>query len=141
MNNRPILKDHRYGRVSNDGNGMVGGRWESSTVLAYKDRYLCDIIDCITDEVKSNEVFTWLKDKLGDPIRFEAYFDMGYDYSVGLDSYCDLDESFLPEDAEDAVNECPLLNDNEKKFIVSKMQDIADESEGYVFYEFDCEEE
>ena len=34
---RPIVKSHRKGYVSNDGNGMVGGRWESATRLGYKD--------------------------------------------------------------------------------------------------------
>lgn len=141
MDNRPIIKNHRSGVVSNEGNGMIGGRWENTTILAYKDCYLCDIIDCITDEVKSNDIFVWLKDRLRDPIRFEAYFDMGYDDSVGLSYYCDLDESFLPKDAEDAVNECPLLNDEEKKALVSKMQDMADKNESYIFYEVNCEEE
>ena len=140
-NNRPIVKDHRSGVVSNDGNGMVGGRWENTTILAYKDCYLCDIMDGIVEEEKSDDVFAWLKDRLGDPIRFEAYFDMGYDDSVGLGYYYDLDESFLPEDTEDAIDQCPLLNDEEKKSIVSKMQDIADDSNSYEFYEVDCEEE
>ena len=140
---RPIVKSRSNGRVSNDGNGMIGGRWANTTCLAHKEVWLCDIMGNISesDEDKANKVYEWLKDHIGDPIQLEAYFDVGYDESVGLSSYCDLDEAFLPDGLEDAINECPLLTEEEKEVLMEKVQEVADDEDKYELYEIDYPEE
>lgn len=135
---RPKIKNHHKGRVGNDGNGMVGGRWENTTRLAYKDISVERLTECISDAEKAKKCLLWLKEKIGESFRLEAYFDEGYDYSVGLDSYCDMNESLDPDQVVlDAINTCPSLTPDEKDEMKGYLFDICDDEDGYEFYEID----
>lgn len=137
MNNRSIIKNRCSGYASNEGNGMVGGAWAGATALAHKDFYLSDFTDDIEDEARGNNAYIWLKERLDDPILLEAYFDVGYDHSVGLGEYCDLNETFIPDGFEEDVNECPFLTESEKEALVKMVQGVAEKEDGYEFYEIE----
>ncbi len=135
---RPIVKNYRKGRVPNDGNGMVGGKWWGAQRLAHKEIPLADLIP---DRADPDAVCAYFIEKgWGDLYAFvevEAYFDVGSDESVGLREICDLDESFIPDGFEDAVNECPFLTQPESDALIEKVQEIADKDDDYEFYEID----
>lgn len=136
---RPIIKNHRKGSVGNDGNGMVGGRWESATRLAYKDINVADLTERMTDTDKAEKFIKWLEEKIGsETFRVEAYFDVGYDHSVGIDSYCEMNEMFEPElPIYDLIEDCPLISGTEKSFITFDLASICEEEDGYELYEID----
>ena len=134
---RPIVKRQSHGRVGNDGNGMVGGRWQSCTHLAYKDISVDGLTECISDGDKAEKVALWLKERIGETIRVEAYFSEGYDHSVGLDHYCDMEEGFDNLEAINSITICPLMTESEKSLMRLRMWDMQDEPEGYEFYEID----
>lgn len=138
---RPFVKNFRKGVVPNDGNGMVGGKWWGCSRLAHKE---IPIADLVPDSAFADAVCAFFIEKgWGDLYAFvevEAYFDVGSDESVGLREICDLDESFIPDDFEDAVNECPFLTQKESDALMEKVREIADEWDGYEFYEIDSPE-
>ena len=141
MSNRPKSKDYRHGRVPNDGNGMIGGRWWSCTRLAHKEIPLTDLIPERPDYDAVSAYF--IEKGWGDDYPFvevEAYFTTGADESVGLREICDLDESFVPEDFEKAVDDCPFLTQPESDALKEKVREIADDEDGYEFYEIDYPE-
>lgn len=138
----PKVKKHRKGRVGNDGNGMVGGRWENTTRLAYKYIPVERLVECISDDDKAEKCLEWLKEKIGESFRVEAYFDCGYDHSVGLGEYCDMHESFDPEQAVfDAIDSCPWLSPGEKHEMTGWLYEICEDEDGYELYEIDYPEE
>ena len=117
---------------------MIGGRWANTTRLAHKEVWLCDLFEPpVENNERTDDAYLWLKERIGELIRFESYFDVGYDESVCLSSYCDIDESFIPDGVEDAINECPLLTDEEKEVLMEKVEDLANDGNGYKFYEID----
>ena len=130
MSNRPVIKDSCRGFASHDGNGMVGGKWANCNHLFYKK---CDIGNLVDDDT----AYGWLYAKMdGDTdVTFEAYFDEGYDESVGISHYCDMDEYFIPEDFLELVKECPFLLDETKETIKKKVYGIAEDENGYEAYE------
>lgn len=134
MNDRPIIKKANSGFVGHDGNGMVGGSWGSCTHLFYKR---CDIGDILEDDT----AYGWLYAKLDGEteIILEAYFDEGYDNSVGISHYCDMDECFVPDEFLALVEECPFLLDETKEAIEKKVYEIAEDDNGYEAYECDDE--
>ena len=138
---RPFVKNFRKGVVPNDGNGMVGGKWWGCSRLAHKEIPLADLVP---DSESADAVCAFFIEKgWGDLYAFvevEAYFDVGSDESVGLREICDLDESFIPDGFEDAVNECPFLTQKESDALMEKVREIADEGDGYEFYEIDSPE-
>lgn len=135
---RPKIKNHRKGVVGHDGNGMVGGRWESATRLAYKDVPVTSLTECISDEDKAEKCLKWLTEKVGETFRVEAYFDCGYDHSVGLGSYCEINEWFEPdEEVTDAIDSCPWLTTEDKIEMTSHLDDICADEEGYELYDLD----
>jgi hypothetical protein len=134
---RPIIKRSSHGYASNDGNGMVGGRWAGCTHLAYKDIKVDELTECITDTDKAEKVALWLKERIGETIRVEAYFNEGYDHSVGIPYYCDLEESFDPhQKVYDAIDSCPDMTGDEKDTMKGWCWDLSDEEEGYEFYDY-----
>lgn len=138
---RPKIKMHRKGRVGNDGNGMVGGRWENTTRLAYKDIPVERLVECISDDDKAEKCLSWLKEKIGESFRVEAYFDVGYDHSVGLSEYCDMHEGFDPEqEVFDAIKSCPVSGE-EVCWMMVELANICEDEEGYELYEIDYQEE
>lgn len=130
MKNRPIIKNKMSGYASNDGNGMVGGKWASCEHLFYKKYELGNFVN-------DGTAYGWLCAKMdGDiDVTFEAYFDEGYDDSVGISHYCDMDEYFIPEDFLELVKECPFLLDETKETIKKKVYEIAEDDNGYEAYE------
>lgn len=140
MTNRPKIKHYRKGRVGNDGNGMVGGRWWGATVLGYADIDFSPALDSIQDDSHFNDVFSWIQEKLGsDTVRVEAYFNVGKDDSVGLPEYCDLDEWFEPEDFINAINDCPFLSESERMCVLADMGELIEntDDENYELYDVD----
>ena len=139
---RPKIKDYRHGKVGNDGNGMVGGRWWGATVLGYADIDFMPALESINDDSHFSDVFDYLVEKLGGyTVRVEAYFNVGKDESVGLPEYCDMDEWFEPEDFITAVNECPFLSKSERMRVLTDMGALienTDESD-YELYDVDYE--
>ena len=135
---RPFVKNFRKGVVPNDGNGMVGGKWWGCSRLAHKEIPLADLVP---DSASADAVCAYLiENGFGDIYAFvevEAYFDVGSDESVGLREICDLDESFIPDGFEDAVNGCPFLTQPESDALMEKVREIADEGDGYEVYEID----
>ena len=138
MTKRPFVKNFRKGVVPNDGNGMVGGKWWGCSRLAHKEIPLADLVP---DSASADAVCAFFIEKgwggLYAFVEVEAYFDVGSDESVGLREICDLDESFIPDGFEDAVNECPFLTQKESDALMEKVREIADEGDGYEFYEID----
>lgn len=141
MTKRPFVKNFRKGVVPNDGNGMVGGKWWGCSRLAHKEIPLADLVP---DSASADAVCAFFIEKgwggLYAFVEVEAYFDVGSDESVGLREICDLDESFIPDGFEDAVNECPFLTQKESDALMEKVREIADEGDGYEFYEIDSPE-
>lgn len=141
MTKRPFVKNFRKGVVPNDGNGMVGGKWWGCSRLAHKEIPLADLVP---DGESADAVCAFFIEKgwggLYAFVEVEAYFDVGSDESVGLREICDLDESFVPDGFEDAVNECPFLTQKESDALMEKVREIADEGDGYEFYEIDSPE-
>lgn len=141
MTKRPFVKNFRKGVVPNDGNGMVGGKWWGCSRLAHKEIPLADLVP---DIASTDAVCAFFIEKgWGDLYAFvevEAYFDVGSDEAVGLREICDLDESFIPDGFEDAVNGCPFLTQPESDALMEKVREIADEGDGYEFYEIDSPE-
>ena len=142
MSTRPKIKHFRKGVASNEGNGMVGGKWWGATVLGYADIDFTPALDSITDDSRFNDIFSWLQEKLGsDIVRVEAYFNVGKDDSVGLPEYCDMDEWFEPDDFINAINECPFLSKSERMRVLTDMGALienTDESD-YELYDVDYE--
>ena len=141
MTKRPFVKNFRKGVVPNDGNGMVGGKWWGCSRLAHKEIPLADLVP---DSASADAVCAFFIEKgwggLYAFVEVEAYFDVGSDESVGLREICDLDESFIPDGFEDAVNECPFLTQKESDALMEKVREIADEGGGYEFYDIDSPE-
>lgn len=141
MTKRPFVKNFRKGVVPNDGNGMVGGKWWGCSRLAHKEIPLADLVP---DSASADAVCAFFIEKgwggLYAFVEVEAYFDVGSDESVGLREICDLDESFIPDGFEDAVNECPFLTQKESDALMEKVREIADDGDGYEFYEIDSPE-
>ena len=134
---RPLIKNYCRGSVPRD--GMTGGRWENTTRLAYKDIPVERLTECISDEEKAEKCLSWLKERIGESIRVEAYFDVGYDHSVGLDNYCDMYSNPFPPDQSvvDAISFCPVVSAKDRLKIGDTLSDIAEEEEGYELYEID----
>ena len=138
---RPIVKNQSNGIVGHDGNGMVGGRWANTTILAYKDIPVKKLTECISDEEKAEKCLSWLKERRGETFRVEAYFDCGYDHSVGMDSYCEMNEGFDPEDVVfDAIDSCPWLSYGERHEVTGWLYELCEDEDGYELYEIDTEE-
>lgn len=138
---RPIIKRSCSGRVSNEGNGMVGGAYAFSTVLAYTKIEIWPALRCLIARVDYDEICNWFLenyDEDGD-VKIEAYITIGYDDSVGVKSFAELEEVFEPEDFYEAVDKCPYLNDEENFYIHTHMQDMVDDLEcgDFKFYEID----
>lgn len=137
QSSRPLVKNYHSGYASNEGNGMVGGRWWGCERLAHKEIALADLIP----DDRADVVCAYFIEKgwgsLYAFIEVEAYFSVGSDESVGLSEICDLDESFIPDGFEDAVNECPFLTQPESDALIEKVQEIADKDDDYEFYEID----
>lgn len=134
--NRPKIKRHAKGSIPRD--GMTGGRWENTTRLAYKDVPVERMTECISDDGKAEKCLEWLTARIGDSFRVEAYFDVGYDYSVGLDSYCDMNESFDADDVVyDSIGLCPCLSIADKHDMTVLVGNLIEDEEGYEFYEID----
>lgn len=135
---RAVIKDERHGTVPHDGNGMVGGKWAGHTHLAYKDIKLSSIVGFL-DEEEAKAAIAWLTIAVGaDYIRVEAYFDVGFDHSVGLENYCDLDEVFGAEEVDvNAIWACPALNIGQTEHAIENLNDLAEDENGYQLYESD----
>lgn len=130
---RPIIKNFRKGRVSYDGNSMVGGRWWGCDHLAYKTTEPCDFIGFIDDEDRYKEAEKWFEEHGLGTVKVEAYFHVGEDESTGSVS-CDLDEWFYPEGFDDKVEECPHLTEDEKVKVMNWMQDFSEDEKHYELY-------
>lgn len=115
----------RGGYVPNDGNGMVGGSWFSRTDL-------CDKFVAIEDLTEDEAVAAWLSQRMGDEaIIVEAHITSGYDHSVGIDCFAEVDDFIEPEGFEDAVAECPLLTEETRKALWEKFETIAYDTANY----------
>lgn len=138
MNDRPIIKKANSGFVGHDGNGMVGGSWANTEILARKHVDVSRLAESVADEEKSAKCLEWLTEKIGESFLLEAYFDCGYDHSVGISSYCDLNEWLDPdEEVTDAIESCPWLTPDEKVAMLGYLYDICADEEGYELYDID----
>lgn len=139
---RPKIKSYHKGWIGNDGNGMVGGRWANTTILAYKDIPVKKLTEGISDEEKAKKCLSWLKERIGETFRVEAYFDTGYDHSVGLSEYCEMNEGFDPEQVVfDSIDSCPWLSPGERHEVTGWLYELCDDEDGYELYEIDYTEE
>lgn len=138
---RPKIKSYHKGRVGNEGNGMVGGKWANTTRLAYKDIPVEKLTECISDADKAEKCLKWLTEKIGETFRVEAYFNCGYDHSVGLSEYCEMDEGFDPEQVVfDAIKSCPASGE-EVFLMMVELANICEDEDGYELYEIDYPDE
>ena len=141
MSNGPKAKDYRHGKVPNDGNGMVGGKWWGMKRLAYKDIKVSDLTECITDTDKAEKALEWLEERIGETFRVEAYFHIGSDESVGMPEICEWDEGFDPEQKVfDAIKTCPYLDGEAQAEMMFDLANICEDEDGYEFYEIDVPE-
>ena len=139
---RPKIKSYHKGWIGHDGNGMVGGKWANTTILAYKDIPVKKLTDGISDEEKAEKCLSWLTEKIGKTFRVEAYFDCGYDHSVGLSEYCEMNESFDPEQIVfDSIKSCSLMDEEDKARMMFDLANICEDEDGYELYEIDYPEE
>jgi len=138
---RPLIKSQYSGRVSDEGNGMVGGAYAFSTGLAYKNLEFWPAFRCLEARVDYDEICNWFLENYDEDgeARIEAYITVGYDDSVGVKDYAELEEVFDPDDFYEAVDKCPYLNDEEKFYIRNHMQDMVDDLKcgDFKFYEID----
>jgi hypothetical protein len=139
MEYRPYIKNGHSGRVPRD--GMTGGDYAFCTALAYKNLGMWPALRCLEARADYDEICDWFLenyDEDGD-VRVEAYITFGYDHSVGINSYSELDEVFDPEDFYEAVDNCPYLNDEENFYIHNHMQEMVENLEcgDFKFYEID----
>lgn len=138
---RPLIKSNYAGRVSNEGNGMIGGSYAFSTVLAYKNLELWPALRCLEARADYDEICDWFLNNYDEDVdvKVEAYITFGYDHSVGINSYSELEEVFDPDDFYEAVDACPFLNDEERFYIHNHMQDMVENLEcgDFKFYEID----
>lgn len=138
---RPLVKKHSKGYVPNGGNGMIGGRWANTTRLAYKDINVSDLTNSISDTDKAEACLKWVTDRIGETFRVEAYFDCGYDHSVGVPEYCEMNESLDPDKSVFEAFDCPMLTLKEKSDVMDALADICDDEDGYELYEIDYPDE
>lgn len=125
---RPIIKNESHGYVKPDGNPMTGGKWSSITYLAHKEIP----IESLT---ASPEVVAWLTEHhCEESIFVEAYLTSGYDTSTNYVG-CEVDEWFDDNAFGNIVEECPLLTDEQKTAIWNKVDDIANDPDGYTPYD------
>ena len=119
---------------------MVGGRYAGATVLFYHDISLWDFLDDLPDEIYDS-VYAWFADEIGEEIRVEAYFDCGYDESVGLSEYCDLDEKFDPDqEVYDAIEKCPLLTAEQKAQLREKLDKMVEDLDDDAYKQYEMPE-
>ena len=144
MNNRPIIKRRGKGRVGHDGNGMVGGSYAYAVQLHQAAVEFEPALACTESRDDAEEIFWWLYYYLNsDTVTVDAYFSVGYDHSVGIDSHCDLEEQFYSDAFDEAVDKCPMLSDDERASIKEKMTEIIDglDASAYTPYEPDDDAE
>ena len=138
---RPIIRRQCKGRVPNEGNGMVGGAYAFCTRLAYKKIEIWPALRCLIARVDYEDICKWFEDNYdaNGTATVEAYFTVGYDHSVGVSDSCEEDERFGPDGFDETVNRCPYLNDEERFYIITAMDDMVDDipEDDFEFYEID----
>ena len=137
----PLVKSSTSGRVSNDGNPMIGGTYAFSTCLAHAEIEISRLLSVLNPKTNADAVLEWMKqnyDKDG-IITIEAYITSGYDHSVGVNGYCELDEYFDPDDFYAAMDDCPLLTGDEYNAVADLLQNTLEEMDidNYTLYEAD----
>ena len=135
MSNRQIIKNYRSGRVGNDGNGMVGGRWWGCQHLGYVEVCVTDVIDSLEgDEFgdRIENVCKWFEENDHEIATVEAYVNEGEDNSTNSYEF-DVDEVFYPEEVDDWIRECPFLFDFEKDAFIKKFGDYVDGLDAHDF--------
>ena len=97
-----------------------------------------DVLETLRNWAEEFETWWQSHDEDGD-VKIEAYITTGYDDSVGVKGYAELEEVFDPDDFYEAVDACPFLNDEERFYIHNHMQDMVDDLEcgDFKFYEVD----
>lgn len=138
---RPKIKNYHKGYASNDGNGMVGGKWWGCERLAYKTVYITDHIDIpVHDDfgARWDKVVDWFDGK--DELVIEAYIEIGEDKSTNYSAY-DLDEVFYPDEFDDLVGLCPYLSDPEREDAITKFRSFVDELDAGDFELYELDEE
>ena len=137
MKGRPIIKNECSGYASNDGNGMVGGRWYGCDRLAYRGEYISQHIDI--DKVSDTDaVCDWLEKNHLDFVTIECYIEFDDDFSTNHHSVT-ISELFYPEEFDERINKCPHLTDEEKKKTIAAFKEYVEglEETDFRLYEID----
>ena len=125
---RPIIKRESHGYVKPDGNPMTGGAWFSITFLAHK----FIPVESLTADP---DVVAWLKDFYANEAVFVvAYITSGYDKSTNYEGV-EVEEWFDEDDFNDVIEECSLLTQEEKTAIWNKLDELANDPDGYTPYD------
>ena len=107
----------RSGRVSCDGNGMVGGYWWARDFTAEATVYMGDILERLAE----------VSDCIPEEFKVQASFEAGEDTSVGVSQYCEMQEGgIIPDDviaAIDAAN----ISDAWKEALKAVLEAYAEE--------------
>lgn len=125
---RPIIKNESHGYVKPDGNPMTGGKWYSITYLAHKNITIASLTD-------DPAVRAWLTERNGGNPSFvmDAYICYGKDNATNYEGY-EMDEYFAGRITKD-IADCPLLNDETRLALWDKLDEIANDPDGYTAYE------
>ena len=104
--------------------------------LGFKDIETSELVEGIEDSDLAEKCLEWLKERLGETFRVEAYISHGYDNSVGLDAYFALNESLDCDEAEKAINDLPYLAYDEKCTLRKRLWELQ-EDDDYELYDLD----
>ena len=108
---------YRSGRVSYDGNGMVGGYWWARDFYASALVYIGDVIERLSE----------VSECLPDEFKVEAKFEAGEDTSVGISQYCEMIEGgSVPEDILELIDKA-TISDAWKEALKAVLEAYAEE--------------
>lgn len=146
MSSRPIIKNYSHGRASNEGNGMIGGRWWGCQHLAHLDVYVYEFLNDVetSDDLgdRWEKICAWFESEDKEMVTIEAYINEGEDESTNCYEF-DVDETFYPTEFDEYINACPLLTESEKENAIRKFGEYVDNCDAHDFdlYEPDYPDE
>lgn len=108
---------YRSGRVSCDGNGMVGGYWWARDFTAEAIVYMEDVLDRLAD----------VSDCVPKEFKVQASFEAGEDTSVGLAPYCDMQDVGTVSDDVIAAIDAANISDAWKVALKAVLEAYAEE--------------
>lgn len=108
---------YRSGRVSCDGNGMVGGYWWARDFTAEAKVWKGDILDRLET----------VADCVPEEFTVQASFEAGEDTSVGVSQYCEMQDVGTVSDDVIAAIDAANISDAWKEALKAVLEAYAEE--------------